>query len=167
MTAQAQALTRDEAQIRSNINSFSVMADQSAFEYLGRLFAPKVKVDYTSLFGGQVTTESNTELMKQWAAFLPGFDRTFHDLSNINVDINGSNAVVTADITASHWLGSHGFWSVSGEYVFKLTRSGDNWLINSIQIVRSGEKGSRDILAQAPKRAAENLAGTQSQRVAL
>lgn len=38
MNVNAQMMTLDEAKIRSNINSFSALADQGAFEYLGRLY---------------------------------------------------------------------------------------------------------------------------------
>ena len=40
MNVNAQMMTLDEAKIRSNINSFSALADQGAFEYLGRLLGP-------------------------------------------------------------------------------------------------------------------------------
>ena len=46
-------MTRDEAQVHSNLNSFSALADQGAYEYLGRLLAPQLTVDYTTLFGGE------------------------------------------------------------------------------------------------------------------
>lgn len=53
MNVNAQTMSLDEAKIRSNINSLSALTDQGAFEYLGRLFAPELTVDYTSLFGGE------------------------------------------------------------------------------------------------------------------
>lgn len=39
MKVNANTMTLDEAKIRSNINAFSVLADQAAFNYLGRLLA--------------------------------------------------------------------------------------------------------------------------------
>ncbi|WP_342344093.1 nuclear transport factor 2 family protein [Vibrio owensii] len=87
MNVNAQTMSLDEAKIRSNINSFSALADQGAFEYLGRLFAPVLTVDYTTLFGGEAQQVKRQDLMQQWAGFLPGFDATFHDLSNLNVSI--------------------------------------------------------------------------------
>lgn len=165
--AQTQALSKDEAIIRSNIQSFSTMADQGAFEYLGRLFAPQVTVDYTSLFGGEAAPVERTDLMKQWAAFLPGFDATYHDLSNLRVDVNGSSASASADITASHWLGDDGFWAVVGNYEFTLQKSGDNWVITSVTLNSQSESGSRDILGEAPKKAVQNLSKEQSELVKL
>lgn len=160
--AQTQVLSKDEAIIRSNIQSFSAMADQGAFEYLGRLFAPQVTVDYTSLFGGEAAPVDRTDLMKQWAGFLPGFDATYHDLSNLRVNVDGDSANALVDITASHWLGDEGFWSVSGNYEFTLQRNGNNWLINSVILNRQSESGSRDILAEATANTTQNLAREQA-----
>ena len=101
MSVNAQTMTLDEAKIRSNINSFSALADQGAFEYLGRLFASELTVDYTTLFGGEAQQVKRQDLMQQWAGFLPGFDATFHDLSNLNVFINGDKANATVDFTAA------------------------------------------------------------------
>lgn len=159
----AQALTQDEAKIRSNINSFSALADQGAYQHLGRLFAPELVVDYTSLWGGELVTTTNVELMKQWAGFLPGFDNTFHELSNLDVVIDGDSAVVNVDFTASHWLGEEGFWAVSGSYEFKLNRAGENWVINSVKLNYKDEAGSRDVLGEAPKHAIENHEQRESQ----
>lgn len=161
----AHALTQDEAKIRSNINSFSALADQGAYQHLGRLFAKVLVVDYTSLWGGEPSTTTNVELMKQWAGFLPGFDTTFHELSNLDVVMESDNAIATVDFTASHWLGEEGFWSVSGSYQFKLNRSGDNWVINSVKLNFEDEAGSRDVLSEAPKHAENNHEQRQSRLV--
>ncbi|GAM73989.1 hypothetical protein JCM19241_5185 [Vibrio ishigakensis] len=53
VSASISAQTLDEAKVRSAVNGFSTFADQGAYEYLGRLFAPELTVDYTSLFGGE------------------------------------------------------------------------------------------------------------------
>lgn len=157
MSGNTQALTRDEAQIRSNINSYADLADQNAFEYLGRLFAPQLVVDYTALWGGEAQTVKREALMKQWAGFLPGFDNTYHQPSNLKVKLGGDSATASMDFTASHWLGDKGFWQVSGSYEFTLSRAGDNWQITSVKLVNPSEKGNRDILQAAPKHAQENL----------
>lgn len=53
VSASTSAQTLDEAKVRSAVNGFSTFADQGAYEYLGRLFALELTVDYTSLFGGE------------------------------------------------------------------------------------------------------------------
>lgn len=167
VTAQAKALTQDEAKVRSAINSFAVMADQNAYQHLGRLFAPEVTVDYTSLWGGEPTKTTNVDLMKQWAAFLPGFDTTYHELSNLELQLDGDNALATVDFTASHWLGDTGFWSIFGSYEFMFNRANTGWVINSVKLNYKGETGTRDVLSKAPKFAKENLAQRDSKLITL
>lgn len=149
-------LSLDEAKVRRNIFSFSALADQGAFEYLGRLFAKEATIDYTELFGGEPAVVSNITLMQQWAGLLPGFDATLHELSNLQVKVDGENALATADVTASHFIGSDGFWAITGHYEIKLQRSEDDWLIHSLKIYRKDEQGSRDVLAQATEHAEKN-----------
>ncbi|ELA6610093.1 nuclear transport factor 2 family protein [Vibrio alginolyticus] len=156
-TVQAKALTQDEAKISSAINSFATLADQNAYQHLGRLFAPELTVDYTSLWGGEPTKTTNVELIKQWAGFLPGFDTTYHELSNLDVKLDGDNALATVDFTASHWLGDTGFWSVFGSYEFALNRASNGWVINSVKLNYEGETANRDVLGEAPKFAKQNL----------
>ncbi len=165
MTVQAQTLTRDEAQIRSNLTSFSTLADQDAYEYLGRLFAPSVRVDYTSLFGGEPEKVDRAELMKRWAGFLPGFDTTYHELSNLQVSLQEQDAAATVDFTASHWLGTDGFWAVSGRYDFVLIKRDGNWLITSVKVTGTGEQGSRDLLEKVGAFAEENLEARNARKV--
>ncbi|WP_050645356.1 nuclear transport factor 2 family protein [Vibrio coralliirubri] len=165
MNVNAQTMTLNEAKIRSNINSFSALADQGAFEYLGRLLAPELTVDYTTLFGNEPQQVKREDLMQQWAGFLPGFDATFHNLSNLNVTINDDIANATVDFTAYHWLDEQGFWAVSGEYEFGLQRAGDSWQIISVKLNREAEQGSRTVLAEAPKHAVQNLKAREALKV--
>ncbi|EKM33267.1 hypothetical protein VCHENC02_1256 [Vibrio harveyi] len=69
------------------------------------------------------------------------------------------------DFTASHWLGIEGFWAVSGEHEFGLQRAGDNWQITSVKLNRKAEQGHRDVLAKAPKHAAQNLKAREALKV--
>ncbi|REL28808.1 nuclear transport factor 2 family protein [Thalassotalea euphylliae] len=156
-------LSQDEAQVRSAIYSFSALADQSAFEYLGTLFANQVSLDYTELFGGEVHTISNQALMQQWAGFLPGFDTTFHELSNMRVvmeqgETDWHSAQVTVDFTASHWLGDSGFWAISGVYQFTLSKVDGHWAISHVKLFAKNESGSREVLAKVDTLAAKKLA---------
>ena len=93
---------KDEATIKTIVESVGTLADTGNFEALEKLYAPEVELDYTSLAGGEVQLKSPQAIMTQWAGVLPGFDRTRHDVSNIKVSSNGETATATADITADH-----------------------------------------------------------------
>ncbi|WDT84514.1 nuclear transport factor 2 family protein [Alteromonas sp. 009811495] len=145
------------AAIHSSIASFSALADRNAYEYLVTLFDKSVTTDYSELFEGAKQTVSKETLMQQWAAFLPGFDRTFHRLERPVITIAADIATANVPFTASHWLDEDGFWQVSGTYTFTFKRYGRDWLITSVYLQKLDEEGSRSILAIAPMRAEGNL----------
>lgn len=163
--ADASEMSQDEAKVRSTIYSFSALADQNAFSHLGRLLAPQVKLDYRAIFGGETSLVTPEALMKQWADFLPGFDTTFHQLSNMNVFIKDNEAKVKVGFSASHWHGDDGFWKVSGRYHFNLEKTAENWLINSLTVKGVSELGSREVLAVVAKDAETNLKAHNSRLV--
>lgn len=165
MINSAQAMTLDEAKVKRTVYGFSALADHGAFEYLGAVMAPQVSVDYTSLFGGQAELLKRETLMNRWSEFLPGFDITFHELSDMKVMISGNNATVNVNFTASHWLGDTGFWQISGRYEFVVIKSADLWLISSIKTIADSEQGSRDILSGVAQHANKNLAATKARLV--
>jgi len=158
-------ISQDEEKIKSTVHSFATMADQNAFEYLGRLLTNELTLDYTSLFGGQAQRTSNIALMQQWAGFLPGFDTIFHELKDMRVAIKGKQAQVNVSFTASHWV-NEDFWQVSGRYVFTLEKQNEHWLINSVTAIKEDESGSRDVLSKVGQLAEQKLLERSRLRVA-
>ena len=107
--------TPDEAAIHTIVESVANLADRGNFESLEKLYAEEVEIDYTSAFGGEVELKSPPALMTQWASSLPGFDRTRHEISNIETEIKGNKATATADVTANHYLNDL-FWQITGSF---------------------------------------------------
>ena len=143
---------KDEMAIKAIIQSVGTFADTGNFEALEGLYTKKVTMDYTSLNGGEEEVKTAKDVMTQWASMLPGFDATRHDVRNIDVDIDGKNAVATADVIASHYINDT-LWQVSGNYRYKLQHKDDNWLITAHRFNLEDEKGSRDVFEQATKNA--------------
>ena len=160
-------MNADSAKIHSVVKSFGALADQSAFEYLGSLFTKAVTVDYTSAFGGEPAVVERQDLMTQWAALLPGFDVTYHDISDVNIDYMKDKAKVVAKIKASHFLGEDGFWQITGTYVFVMKKVDEQWLICSLTLISNGESGSRDVLAKAGEKAKHRLSERQARALKL
>lgn len=148
----AVAKKHDEAAIRTVIASVGTLADTSNFEALEKLYTEEVELDYSSLTGGEIDISSSTEIMRQWASVLPGFDGTYHDINNIQISSNGKTATATADVAASHWLGAK-FWQVTGDYVYRLVKKNKRWLIHSHQFNLEREAGTRDVLEVATAKA--------------
>ncbi|MEO0835381.1 MAG: nuclear transport factor 2 family protein [Cyanobacteria bacterium J06642_3] len=127
--------TPDEAAIQTIVESVANLADQGNFESLEKLYAQEVEVDYTSVFGGEVELKSPQGLMSLWASSLPGFDRTRHEISNIETEINGNTATATADVTANHYLDEM-FWQIAGSYEYGLVKEDGQWAIDKMTFIK-------------------------------
>ena len=144
----------DEAAIHTIVESVANLADRGNFESLETLYGEAVEVDYTSAFGGEVELKSPQALMSQWASTLPGFDRTHHEISNIEVAVNGNQATATADVVANHYLDEM-FWQIAGSYKYTLVKDGQ-WTITQMTFNAESEQGDRNIISQAVKQAKIN-----------
>ncbi|MEM8883327.1 MAG: nuclear transport factor 2 family protein [Planctomycetota bacterium] len=145
---------QDVAAVTSVVEGVALLADLGEFDALERLYAGTVRVDYSSLNGVAAADRKASELMREWAAVLPGFDRTRHALANIAVRVDGSRAIATADVVADHFVDKL-FWQVRGGYRYELEKTDGRWRIRSHTLTLRGESGTRDVFALAMKRAAE------------
>ena len=147
--------TPDEAAIHTIVESVANLADRGDFESLEKLYAEEVEVDYTSAFGGEVELKSPQALMSLWASSLPGFERTRHEISNIETEIKGNKATATADVTANHYLNDL-FWQIAGSYEYGFVKEDGQWTINKMTFIAESEQGSRDLINQAVEQATIN-----------
>lgn len=162
--AAAQVQAADAAAVEIVIQSVATLADRRDFDALAQLYGDEVRLDYTSLSGGQPEIVSGTELMNRWAGVLPGFDRTRHAISDTKVAIDGDHARATAHVVADHWLGA-AHWQVSGDYAYELARHDRDWQIVAHRFTVTGEEGSRDIFGPASEAAkAHPVAWTERQQ---
>ena len=147
--------TIDEVAIETIVESVANLADRGNFESLEKLYTEEVEVDYTSAFGGEVELKSPQGLMSLWASSLPGFDRTRHEISNIETEVKGNRATATADVTANHYLDNM-FWQIAGSYEYGLVKQDGQWTIDKMTFIAESETGSRDIIVRAIERATIN-----------
>lgn len=149
----ASAENIDELAIKTAVESVAVLADSGNYESLEKLYADEIRVDYTSLAGGEVEVKSPQALMTDWASVLPGFDRTRHNLSNIQVDIDGKTAIAKADVEAEHYVGGL-YWLAVGDYRYEFVETGEQWLIAGATFNLRREEGTRDVFGPAAENAA-------------
>ncbi len=149
------ARASEEAHLAVMIQSVATLADQGNFESLEKLFAAEVEVDYTSAFGGEVELKSPKVLMTQWASVLPGFDATQHTISNIQTSVTGKTATGQADVVADHHI-EGAMWRITGSYDYRFVLNAERWEITHMRLNAGSEKGSRDLIGKAVKRASEN-----------
>ena len=153
--AAPRARTPDEAAVMTIVEAVGVLADTRDFEALADLYADGVTVDYSSLSGEPAASTSPDALMMQWAATLPGFDRTRHDVSNVRAAVSGDEATATADVVADHWIGD-GHWQVTGCYDYRFAKADGAWRVTAMTFTVLDEAGSRDVFGPASEAAAAN-----------
>lgn len=149
---------QDEARIRTIVEAVGVLIDLGNFAALESLYADEVKMDYTSLTGGEVEVKTAVGLMTEWASLVPGFDLTRHAVSNIRVQVDkdGDGATATTDVVGDHWVGEL-FWRAAGSYRYRLARDGAGaWRITAHQFNLKDEVGTRDVFGLASANAQAN-----------
>jgi ketosteroid isomerase-like protein len=145
------------------------LADQRDWDALPGLFTDRVRVDYTSLNGGEPATLPAAELVAGWRAVLGGLDATQHLLGNHLVEIDGDHAVCTAQFQATHVLAEpavnpHGgtTWTLGGHYRYQLDRAEGAWRIAGLTMTAAWATGNQQIMSLAAARAAGPAAPPRS-----
>lgn len=93
--------------------------------------------------------------MSLWASSLPGFDRTRHQISNIETKIKENKATATADVTANHYLDEM-FWQIARSYEYGLVKEDGQWVIDKMTFLAESEQGDRDVIDKAVEQASSN-----------
>ena len=127
-------------------------ADNRDWPTMHSVMAEKVLLDYTSMSGGEVKLQTPVEITDGWACFLPGFDKTDHQVSAFRVKLHGNQADVDYAGKADHFIDDE-VWTVEGTYHTKLKKEGDAWLVTHHTFNCDRQSGN----IYLPKRAKEKL----------
>lgn len=135
----------DRLAIAEAITGTGLFLDRRDWRRVQSLFAEHVTVDYTSLFGGTVSTTTAAALVQQWRDRLAPLDATQHIISN--VQIAEAKGVVTglSHVQARHIRGEQ-FWVVGGIYTHELAFTVQGWRVHSLTLQRLYEEGNRAVL---------------------
>ena len=150
--SELQDVNEETAKIQTVIESITTLVDLRRFDLLDQFYAEEVIADYSSLWGNEPRLLVRSEVGPGWAGFIPGFDTTRHDISNIQVDISGASASASADVIASHWLDGEP-WVIEGHYTYEFVRTAENWVVESWVFVLESEAGDRTLVDFAEERA--------------
>ncbi|MEM1006587.1 MAG: nuclear transport factor 2 family protein [Pseudomonadota bacterium] len=146
----------DQASINRSITDIAAGADRHDWDRVRGAFAETVTTDYTSLWGGDPTTQSASDLIAAWSGFLPGFDSTHHMVTNeAIIALDGNRATAEADFTATHRI-DDALWTLGGRYTYQLQQDGDRWLVTSLTMTALWETGDRALVGVAAERAASS-----------
>jgi hypothetical protein len=134
------------------VSSIPLAVDRAAYDLAERAFAPSVVIDYTSLWGGEPAKMTPGELMTAWRGIVPGFDGTWHELSNVKATVNGNKATATAFVDGRHWIGDK-LWRPVGNYHWDLTKIDGEWKVTKMVFAMTQEIGDRAVATMATERA--------------
>jgi SnoaL-like domain len=147
-----------EQEIQTRIATMLNALDSLDWSTVRAAFAPRVAVDYTSLFGGSAETLASDSLLERWRGLLPGFDATQHLIGPVIVTGNGGG-VTTAEAQVRgyhHVSGAEGgaVWMAAGRYRFAMERRDGEWKIAGITFQLAYQEGNLGMPAIAQARVA-------------
>lgn len=141
----------EAAKVISVVSSIPLAVDLAHYALAERAFAPQVVIDYTSLWGGVPSTMTPAELMAAWRAIVPGFDATWHELSEVRARVDGSTATATATVDGRHWLDG-ALWRPMGTYEWDLEKRDGQWKVTRMAFKMTREVGDRGLAGKAMER---------------
>lgn len=160
--AQTHSDTKMENILTQQISVLFAGADERNWSKVSSVMDKQVLLDYSSMSGNPATLLFPEQITQAWAAFLPGFDRTNHTLSNFKAQFKNDHATVHYTGKADHFLDGE-VWTVEGEYETELVHKGDQWLINKHKFHFQKQNGSTELPGKAAEKM-ENAALTAQNR---
>lgn len=140
----------EEQKIKETISAIFSGADERDWQKVQGVLAEKVWIDYTSLNGGQPLLQTPEEVTSAWAAFLPGFDKTHHQVSGFEITTKGNEASAHYNGKADHYLDSE-VWTGEGTFDTELQKQNNQWLVTKHTFNLSKQSGNTEL----PKKAME------------
>jgi hypothetical protein len=142
----------ETSKVISVVSSIPLAVDRAAYDFAELAFAPSIVIDYTSLWGGEPNTMTPAELMTAWRGIVPGFDGTWHELSDVKATVIGDKATASAFVDGRHWIGDK-LWRPVGNYNWDLEKISGEWKVTRMQFAMTEEIGDRAVATEAMERA--------------
>lgn len=133
------------------INKLFAGVDDRDWHKVMSVMNANVLLDYASMNGHPATMLTPKEITDAWAAFLPGFDKTHHQLSQFKVQPLGIHPTAHFNGQATHWIGNE-CWIVEGSYDIGLNFINGIWLVTEMKFNFEKQSGDTDLPALAAER---------------
>jgi len=123
--------------------------DHQNWDAMPALFAHTVRLDYSSLNGGEPAVVPRADMIAKWRTNRTPLKATQHLVSNHLITITGPiTATGTAMFQATHLLPNDQggpLWTLGGEYTYSFTCAGSAWLIDGLALTLLWADGNRNI----------------------
>ncbi|MNM19545.1 hypothetical protein D3C81_298550 [compost metagenome] len=132
-----------------------VAVDSRDWDGVRKCLADQVLLDYSSMNGQPPAVLSANDIIDSWGNVLPGFNSTHHQLGNMLVRANPSEASLFCYGTATHYLEheSGNVWTVVGSYDFDLKEMNGGWRIVKMKFNFKYQDGNTELPALAVEKA--------------
>jgi hypothetical protein len=151
----------DRNEIADRIGALAVRVDARRWDDLLELFAPEIRADWTSLFGGEPQSLKREQLIANWRALLPGFTHTTHLIGPPTIVVTGDTARASASVVAWHFvkepaLKGNDLWLAGGCYEIGFAKGDGAWRITAMTLARAWAEGNQDLPRLAGERAKQS-----------
>jgi hypothetical protein len=123
-------------------------ADERNWQKVQNSMLKTVLLDYTSMTGGNASAQTRQQIADTWAAFLPGFDKTHHQLWGFDVNVKENIANVHYTGKADHFINNE-VWTVEGTYETEVQKENNQWLIAKHKFNLTKQSGNLNLPAIA------------------
>jgi hypothetical protein len=139
------------------VTAIFTAADTHDWAGLRSRLGDRVRLDWTSLNGGEPAELSGDQVTEAWRTLLGAFDATHHQLGSFLVDqIDAGQARLRFYGTATHVLaipGQESRWVLGARYDATLRHTGDGWRATALTLTTVWGEGNQNLLAIAAARA--------------
>lgn len=139
----------DHVIIPQLISRMLLLVDARRWDEVTGLFTDSVRVDYTSLWGGEPQVQGAAELVAGWRQTIGHLDATQHLVGNHVVTIDGEHATCAANVQGTHVLANPSgdpTWTVGGRYDVALDRTAAGWRVSALTLTVQWTAGNQHIL---------------------
>ncbi|HEX3941015.1 MAG TPA: nuclear transport factor 2 family protein [Acidobacteriaceae bacterium] len=139
------------------VASLALFVDALRWNDLRSIFTAEVRLDYTSLLGGEARRRASEDLITAWQELLPGFTHTQHLIGAVRVSVTDGFAYVEAPVMGWHiirdeTIAGRETWTVGGRYEMEIERHNGEWRIAALTLAGAWAEGNLDLAEQARER---------------
>ena len=144
VAANAQTRVEDLAEIQRLPVEIDIAVDTKNWAKARKFFTDQIRVDFTSLVGGEPATIPADALISGWSGNLGPKKFSFHMRGRSLVALDGDRATAYSNGYAWNKMEGNGdpLWEVWGNYTYTLVRTGGGWKVDGMTFVMTHERGN-------------------------
>jgi SnoaL-like domain len=139
----------DSLAVQDIVSRYGRCIDDRDWAGLASILAEEVRLDFTSLWGGEPERLKGTELVARWREMRERLDATQHLITGVLPEIDGEQATAVTNLVAVHRrvnATGDSLWTVGGSYRFDLRRTAGRWVIEGLSLRVAWVDGNQAVI---------------------